>query len=217
MSHFVAAKTEIFTIRQSNYGKIMFSVASVCLSVCHGGGPMWLHWTWTCWNLFTWEPPDMFKPIHLAKRVVGLWLKGLLVSKEIPKQECIPVGCLPPVHWPTVSRGVQGHPPCHACPPAMQPPTTKAPSVKHVPPPCMPPCHACPPPCHACPPPCTPPPCTPPAMHAPSTMHATLPSMPPCQCTPLSHHTCPPWGGKYSDFCLHTNDIKHKQAIHGFS
>ena len=61
------------------------------------------------------------------------------------KQECIPVGCVPPAHWPYLVVSAM-HAPCHTCPPAMHAPLL----------PCMPPPH------HACPLPRMPP-----AMHAP--------------------------------------------------
>ena len=80
-------------------------------------------------------------------------------QKALYKQDCIPVGCVPPAHWPytvaVVSTGGGGmHAPCHACPPTTHAPChTCHPCHAHHPPPCMPPCHAhlhhaCPP-CHA--------------------------------------------------------------------
>ena len=45
------------------------------------------------------------------------------------KQECIPVGCVPPAHWPYATHSIPPRmPPCHACPP-----TTHAP-LPHTPP-----------------------------------------------------------------------------------
>ena len=86
-----------------------------------------------------------------------------------PKQECIPVGCVPPAHWPYLIIS-------YACSlqPRMPPTITHAPRN------------------HACPPqPCTPPhnhasPHT--TMHAPPHNHACLPQprMPP------HNHACPP-------------------------
>ena len=124
-------------------------------------------------------------------------------------QECIPVGCVPPAHWPNFIVSAQGgvhaptmhtpssmhaptamHSPCHVCTPAM-----------HVPLPCMPPAmdalamHA---PCHGCPPPCTPHhththPC-----HACPTMHAPPPCMhTPCHAYPRHTHTHPLWTERY--------------------
>ena len=113
-----------------------------------------------------------------------LWTSHVLLCSYIyakisDQQECIPVGCILPTHWPYLVKI------CHTCPPTM-----------HAPPPlpCMLPCHACPPamhaptmhvplpctPCHVCPPPHTPPhhACPLPAMHAPYTC-------PPAMHTPL--------------------------------
>ena len=90
------------------------------------------------------------------------------------QQECIPVGCVPPAHWPTVSRGIRPGGACHA-PPAM-----------HEPWPCT-----TPPPSHA------PPGTQPPAMHANRAHmppgHACPPAMHPHLTPPHPHpsHTCP--------------------------
>ena len=100
------------------------------------------------------------------------------------KQECIPVGCVPPTvsHSICRERGGGGvyarhapchtHPSCHTCPlpcmsPAMYAPATYA----HLP--CMPPFHT-----------------RHPAMHLPA-MHAPLPHTPPTTllCTEFSTHT----------------------------
>ena len=60
------------------------------------------------------------------------------------KQECIPVGCIPPAHWLYLIASAM-HTPCHAHP---------SPRMHTMP--CMAPCHACSPathtPCHICPP-----------------------------------------------------------------
>ena len=127
------------------------------------------------------------------------------------KQECIPVGCIPPAHWPhlvvswsmlnkndssrmhttcslTASRSICWgcvHAPWHPCPLPSMPPCH----------PCLPAMHA---PCHACPLPCMPPamhaypchvcpplPCTPPAMRAPPPCTPPLPHTP---FTPPSTH-----------------------------
>ena len=81
-------------------------------------------------------------------------------------QECIPVGCIPPAHWPYLVISHAG--PHHICPQKHMPPTNI-----HTPlPPHTPPCH------HTCPPPSRKPPTT---MHAPTTTtHAP------------HHHTHPP-------------------------
>ena len=90
------------------------------------------------------------------------------------KQECIPVGCVPPAHWPhLVVSGTQV--PCHTWPPAIHAPCYAWPH------------YACPPaihnPCHACPPPCMPPDTHTPAM--------PLPCMPPCHNPPCGQtDTC---------------------------
>ena len=64
------------------------------------------------------------------------WFRNLNDDKNHEQQECIPVGCVPPAHWPYLVIS-------HACPP--QPHTP--PATMHTPPwPCMPPYnHACPP------------------------------------------------------------------------
>ena len=89
-------------------------------------------------------------------------------------QECIPVGCVPPAHWPYLIV-------CHAHPPPSRMPPLQpcTPPQPHTPPqPCMPPCnHAHPhnhthPHNHACPPQ----PCMPPAnSYAPPRNHTCLP------------------------------------------
>ena len=103
--------------------------------------------------------------------------------------ECIPVGCVPPAHWPYLVVSARGG---HDMPPSLpHMPLPHTPSVPHTPPqPHTPPAiqthpchthpfsrHAHPPvmhaPCHACLP------MPPPTMHIPSAMHT------PC-------HTCPP-------------------------
>ena len=78
------------------------------------------------------------------------------------RQECIPVGCVPPA---AIAIFPATHTPCHTCSPAM---------------------HA---PHHTCPLPCMPLPCTPPAMHMPPPcMPIPLPCMPP-HCGQNSWHT----------------------------
>ena len=88
-------------------------------------------------------------------------MQSLIKYKQ---QECIPVGSVPPAHWPYLVISAT-YAPCHACPP----PCTLPPAM-HSPMLCMPPCQACP--CHARPP-----------CHAPP-----LPYMPPCHT-----HPPPPW------------------------
>ena len=120
------------------------------------------------------------KPYVFGNFIMELWNERL--------QECIPVGCVPPAHWPyLIGKTTHAPPeqprmppqeqPCmppqsnHACPPRA---TTHAPGSNHTCPlpeqPRMPPGSN-----HACPPRAT--------MHAPpgATMH-----------TPQSNHTCPP-------------------------
>ena len=116
----------------------------------------------------------MFFALHMGK--VSIW-------KICFKQECIPVGCVPPAHWPylivSVGRGgehacpathdpchTSTHAPCHVCPPATHAPLScMHPPAMHASLPCTHPCHAHPPAMH------TPlphmPPAMPPAMHAP--------------------------------------------------
>ena len=123
--------------------------------------------------------------------------------------ECIPVGCVPPAHWPYLVASARGGghvwhtcpPPCHTCPchthtlphtPSVPrtPPQPHTPPAMHTPlphtpilPPCTPPAmHA---PCHACLP------LPPPTMHIPSAMHT------PC-------HTCPP--AMHAPFSCGQND-----------
>ena len=111
-----------------------------------------------------------------------IWFSVLVRFHQLI-QQCIPVGCVAPTHWPYLVLSYT--PPCnHACPPA----TMHAPQQPHMPPqqPCTPPSN------HTCPPatthvprqPCTPPSnhtCPLATMHAPSaTMHAPWqPHMPP--------------------------------------
>ena len=125
------------------------------------------------------------------------------------KQECIPVGCVPPAHWSYLRiSSYPMHPPLGA--------TTHAPPEQ----PCMPPQsnHACPPweqprtppwSNHACPPeqPCMPPGAT---THTPQSNHATMhaplgatmhappqeqPRMPP------SNHARPPPVNRVTNWC----------------
>ena len=80
-------------------------------------------------------------------------------------QECIPVGCVPPAHWPYL---VVSYPCNHA-----HPPTTHA-----LLQPCMPPCN------HACPPATT---------HAPLQPHMPpLQPRMPLATTHAHNHACPP-------------------------
>ena len=58
--------------------------------------------------------------------------------KNLAKQECIPVGCVPPAHWLYLIVSARGHachtfPPCHTYPPSHTPP------AMHTPLPCTPP------------------------------------------------------------------------------
>ena len=126
--------------------------------------------------------------------------------EQIKKLECIPVGCVPPAHWPYLivsdtqtplpctpptMQAPTMHTPCHACPLPCMPP------AMHAPPPCMPlpPCHTCPPATHA------PLPHMPPCHTCPPAMHAPPPCMPPCHACPLPHTSpcharLPPCGQK---------------------
>ena len=118
------------------------------------------------------------------------------------QQVCIPIGCVPPTHWPylVVSCGGRGgmhaihpmlcthplpHTPCHT-----SPTTHRHPTLPH-----MAPCHACTP-CHACPLPCMPPTMHAPTMHAPCHACPPLLHMPPCHTCPLPFmspcHACTP-------------------------
>ena len=85
------------------------------------------------------------------------------------QQECIQEGCVPPAHWPTVSRSIEWGCAYHASPPLHT-------LHSHVSPCHAPPSHTTS--CHACPPPCMPLPCTPPST-SPFTMQ------PPSPCTPV--------------------------------
>ena len=88
------------------------------------------------------------------------------------KKECIPVGCVPPAHWPylilshacpptTMHTPLQPHTPPQCMPPLQpcMPPATMHTPYNHACPPCS---HTCPPNNHACPPATTQPPHTPP-------------------------------------------------------
>ena len=72
------------------------------------------------------------------------------VHKCIDIQECIPVGCVPPAHWPYLVVSYAHQPGNHAHPPG----TMHALGNHACPPePCTPPSnHTCPPGNHACPP-----------------------------------------------------------------
>ena len=92
----------IFTARQQSYGKVIFSVKSVHQSVIlstGGGGPCTRLWTpfvqdlpsWTCSNLVDMDlivscppPTRHIQTCSLRRTVgkcmVGIWLKGLLVT-----------------------------------------------------------------------------------------------------------------------------------------
>ena len=92
------------------------------------------------------------------------------------KQECIPVGCVPPAAV-TVS--------CHACPLSCMPCATHAPHAHPLP--CMPPATHAPPTMHA------------PFHIRPPIMHAPLPCMPP---TTYTSNTCPlPPVNRITDAC----------------
>ena len=118
--------------------------------------------------------------IHVQVQMRHLGAFGLGLHKY--KQECIPVGCIPPAHWPYLvisytSPRATMYTPQQPCTP---------PHLACPPQPCMPPSnHACPPSNHACPPqPCMPPTtthtphnhaCPPQPRMPPRTMHAPLP------------------------------------------
>ena len=127
-------------------------------------------------------------------------------ERNIETQECIPLGCVLPAHWPYLVVSAGGRhachtqplphmPPCHTCPLPHMPPAT------HDPLPCMTPplwteflTHAA---MHATvthpPIPCTAPamhaplPCMPPTMHATPAMHTELPRTPPLWTEFLTH------------------------------
>ena len=99
-------------------------------------------------------------------------------AKKLSKQECIPVGCVPPT---AIAVFPAMHAPCHACPPRhthpllCMPPTMHAPPATHTP-------------CFACPPLCIPPlPCMLPATHTFLSCMPPVPHMPPCHACP---HPC---------------------------
>ena len=100
-----------------------------------------------------------------------------LNSNFYKKQVCIPVGCVPPAYWLTVSR-CSGRGACMACTPAgmhaLNPPSMHTLTG-----------HACPFRAH---------PQgmhTSPAMHTPAGTHAPRPCMPPRPCTPIPLGTLP--------------------------
>ena len=91
-----------------------------------------------------------FPGIHCAHPV------GKCSHNHINKQECIPVGCVPPTHWLyfIVCAGgmCAAHPPpcmhpCHACPPPPHIPLPYMPPAMHTSLPCMPPATYPPSPC----------------------------------------------------------------------
>ena len=180
------------------------------------------------WNV----PKPSQKNVFFSISIYVLWLKDiyksfadlgmaqnilhalfLVIDQNFMPQECIPVGCVLPAHWPYLRISLypmhappeQPHMPLsnHACPPSNHTP----PEQPHMPPRSN---HACPHPRsnHACPPeqPCTPPrsnhtcpppeqPHTPPGSnHAcpPGSNHACPPGEQPCP--PRSNHARPPCG-----------------------
>ena len=96
----------------------MFSVVSICQSVCLQVGvpcdrsspPPTT--TWTCSNLLTWRPPDLFKLVYFGipspepfgKWAVGLRLKSLLITTHkwslgqgnVSTHVCLFTGGVPP-------------------------------------------------------------------------------------------------------------------------
>ena len=108
-----------------------------------------------------------------------------MITGNNDKQECIPVGCVPPAAV-TVSPATHYNP---LPPPSRKPPATHAPCHAT-------PRHTCPPATHAPLPYMPPPPCTSPTTYAPPATHAPLQHMPPATHIPLPHtypcHTCPP-------------------------
>ena len=148
--------------------------------------------------------------LHVQKKCV----RYHFTTRNYTKQECIPVGCVPPTHWPYLIVSAMHAPPpcmspCHAHPPAMHAPCHACPlpcmpPTMHVPHHTCPTCHTCPPPCnppathapcHAHPPPCMPPATHtpamhPPAMHAPCHVHPP-PCMPPLPC--MLWQNCSVW------------------------
>ena len=126
-----------------------------------------LHWCRClisfCLHRFDFLPLEIL-PIKLLSPALQHW-KYLSLLKIHLIQECIPVGCVPPAHWPYLIASAPPQtchvcsPTCHACPPATRtsPLPHPPPSTMHAQPlPYTLPCHACPP-CHAHPPLCMPP------------------------------------------------------------
>ena len=123
----------------------MFSVVSVCLLgvppyrtpdpplVQSSSAPRHVHTCsgWTSWYRDPPPPPDMFKLLHneprkASKRAVGILLECFLFTIIIEKQECIPVGCVPPAAV-AICRGVSasvhaGIHPSPGCGPGDPPP-----------------------------------------------------------------------------------------------
>ena len=106
--------------------------------------------------------------------------------QNTPKQEYIPVGCVPSAAV-AISTGM--HAPHHAHPLPCMTPCHVYPLAMHTPLPCTPPCHAhhLPhmPPCHTCPLAAVHAPLA--AVHAP-LRHTPLPHMPSCHSCPLAMH-----------------------------
>ena len=128
----------------------------------------------------------------------GTWDVSYLTETEYTiKQECIPVGCVPPAHWPHLMEKTTHAPPPEE-PHTPLGATMHAPrATTHAPPQSN---HACPPSNHACPPGATtyaPPeqPCMPIPPRATTHTPPEQPRMPPREqpcMPPQSSHACPP-------------------------
>ena len=120
------------------------------------------------------------------------------------EQECIPVGCVPPAHWPYLVVSAT-----HATPATHTPLPHMPPSAMHAPPATHAPHHAHPLPCHACPPQCTPP------CHAQPPFHTCPPAMPaPCHvCPPAMHAPLPHMPPHPVDRILETHFWKYYLAL----
>ena len=127
-----------------------------------------------------------FSLLHLGRHLLPITTLNRHLSRNSSKQECIPVGCIPPAHWPYAMHAPLPHmPPYHACAPCYTcpPATHKHPWHAHLLPYMPPAMHALLP-------------CTPPAIHAPLPHISPLPCMPPLPPPP------PPW----TEFLTHASE-----------
>ena len=142
----------IITARKRGCGKVMFLHVSVRHSVYRGRGSPWKRPLWIeippgqrpRWTEATpgqtsprQRPPPQKRPPYGKERVVRILFECILVCTILfqltIKQECIPVGCVPPQ---TVAvGGLHQAPPQTRLPQSRHPPRTRSPKGRHPPPP----------------------------------------------------------------------------------